>query len=123
MRQVQHKLQKILGGTCGGTYIDRNLHSLLEKRYGEAFSSLSQRQIGPGRRFMNSFESRKRDFRINNVRKAFRVQLKIPAFYTGLEIEGYDKNIEEILLSKQDMLECFEPVVDRIIGLESDQTT
>ena len=50
------------GGKCGATYVDRNLHDLLTRRYGDAFSSLPISKRGPGSRFMDEFEGAKKDF-------------------------------------------------------------
>ena len=106
------------GGKCGGTFIDRNLHALLTKRYKEAFSSLPADRIGPNSRFMTAFEARKQAFSINTTRKTVKLPLKIPAFEKAPnKIVGYDKKYDELILSERDMLDCFEPVVDKIIGL------
>lgn len=51
-----------VGGKCGGSSCDRALHELMMKRYGEAFSSLATSKTGPGSRFMEIWESIKRDF-------------------------------------------------------------
>jgi len=51
-----------IGGKCGATYIDRNLHDLMSKRFGNSFDKLAPARRGPGSRFMQSFESVKRDF-------------------------------------------------------------
>lgn len=50
------------GGKCGATYVDRNLHDLLARRYGSSFTSLPISKRGPGSRFMSEFESAKKDF-------------------------------------------------------------
>ncbi|KAH8804545.1 Hsp70 family protein-like protein [Xylogone sp. PMI_703] len=51
-----------IGGKCGSTYIDRNLHKLLTKRFGSAFKNVPSTQKGPGSAFMRCFEGVKRDF-------------------------------------------------------------
>jgi hypothetical protein len=53
---------KILGGKCGATYIDRNLHELMSRRFGDLFNQLPPAKRGPGSQFMSSFELIKRDF-------------------------------------------------------------
>lgn len=106
------------GGKCGGTFIDRNLHALLSERYGEAFSSLPADRIGPNSRFMAAFEAKKQAFSLHNTRKTIKLPLKIPAFEAATtKTVGYDKKYSEIILSEQDMLDCFDPVVKKITSL------
>ena len=57
-----------VGGKCGATYIDRNLHSLLSKRFGSSFDDLPFAQKGPGSRFMSSFERCKQKFGLSDDR-------------------------------------------------------
>jgi len=54
--------QRITGGKCGATYVDRNLHALLAERYENSFLSLPITKRGPGSKFMKDFESIKKDF-------------------------------------------------------------
>lgn len=54
------------GGKCGSTYIDRNLNKLMNHRFGYSFAKLELRRRGPGSRFMDSFESAKRNFSPND---------------------------------------------------------
>lgn len=63
------KFCQFVGGKCGSTYIDRNLHALLSKRFGEAFDNIPFAQKGPGSRFMACFEMVKRDFGRNDDRE------------------------------------------------------
>jgi hypothetical protein len=57
-----------VGGKCGSTYIDRNLHTFLSEQFGTAFDEVPFAQKGPGSRFMTCFEMIKRDFGINEDR-------------------------------------------------------
>lgn len=50
------------GGKCGSTFIDRNLHNLMQRRFGQAFQEIEMKRKGPGSRFMNSWEGIKRSF-------------------------------------------------------------
>lgn len=50
------------GGKCGSTYVDRNLHELMSKRFGNAFDKIPHAKKGPGSKFMNAFESAKCQF-------------------------------------------------------------
>ena len=99
------------GAKCGGTFVDRNLHRLLSLRYGEPFSCLPTDRIGPNSRFMAAFEAKKQSFSTNNTRKSMKLPLKIPAFEKSDKVIGYDKKYSDILLSEEDMLNCFKPVV------------
>jgi hypothetical protein len=54
------------GGKRGSTYIDRNLHTLLSRRFGAKYDDLPFAQKGPGSRLMTSFEKHKRDFGLND---------------------------------------------------------
>lgn len=56
-----------LGGKCGGTYIDRNIHKLLSDRFGSAFDTLGQNQIGQGSKLMEDFDWNKRIFGNENA--------------------------------------------------------
>lgn len=110
------------GAKCGGTFIDRNLHQLMTKRFGKAFSELPSDRIGPGSRFMVAFESKKQQFSASNTRKSYKLPLIMPELdISSGHIEGYDENYNEVILSKQDLLDCFSPVVDSIVNLVSDQ--
>jgi hypothetical protein len=68
-----------IGGKCGGTSIDRALHTLMEERYGEAFSSLPYAKIGPGSSFIETFEKWKRIFTNNDLSQIWELPLKMPA--------------------------------------------
>jgi hypothetical protein len=57
-----------VGGKCGSTYIDRNLHKLLSERFGEAFDNVPHAQKGPGSKLMTCFEQLKQDFGRNDDR-------------------------------------------------------
>ena len=62
-----------VGGKCGATNLDRDLHKLLSKRFGEKFDSLAPAMTGPGSQMMQDFEWNKRIFgkggaRLKNLR-------------------------------------------------------
>ena len=70
-----------VGGKCGSTYIDRNLHTLLSERFGSRFKDLAFAQKGPGSKFMMSFEKYKRDFGLNDdrdIREIGPIRLDVP---------------------------------------------
>lgn len=67
-RRKPTMLIRRLGGKCGSTYIDRNLHAFLSERFGSAFDEVPDAQKGPGSKFMTCFEMVKRDFGRNEER-------------------------------------------------------
>lgn len=86
-----------LGGKCGSTYIDRNLHSLLSRRFGAPFDTLPFSEKGPGSEFMMSFETVKRDFGRDDgdddIRKLTNLKLDIP------DSEFYDQRERTVKLT------------------------
>ncbi|OBT74407.1 hypothetical protein VF21_06831 [Pseudogymnoascus sp. 05NY08] len=107
-----------VGGKCGSTHIDRNLHSLLSKRFGSAFDDLPFGIKGPGGRFMSSFEMLKRDFGLidnSDDRDLGPINLDVP------ESEYYDPEDSVIKLSYEDMQSLFDPVIDEITSLVGQQ--
>ncbi|ESZ92367.1 hypothetical protein SBOR_7251 [Sclerotinia borealis F-4128] len=107
-----------IGGKCGSTYIDRNLHSLLSERFGSAFDELQFSQKGPGSRFMASFEMLKRDFGRNDEREVGELG---PLNLDILDSESYDREDRLVLLTYKDMLALFDPVVREITNLVKQQ--
>jgi molecular chaperone DnaK (HSP70) len=70
-----------VGGKCGATYIDRNLHTLLSKRFRNAFDNVPHEQKGPGSKFMTSFEKLKRSFGYDQdrgIREVGPLKLNVP---------------------------------------------
>jgi hypothetical protein len=111
----------LTGGKCGGTYIDRNLHELLTKRFGKAFTDLAPEMIGAGSRFMSYFEGHKKDF--SRARRSNRRPIRIPLNMPNVDRaqKGYDRRTGDVLLSFGDMKGLFEPVVKNILKLVGDQ--
>ena len=56
------RLNKDLGGKAGGSSLERNLYALMQERFGDAFKSLPQCDIGPSGAFLKGFEVTKRNF-------------------------------------------------------------
>ncbi|KJX95901.1 Hsp70 family protein [Zymoseptoria brevis] len=111
-----------VGGKCGSTFVDRNLHQLMVNRFGDNFASIEMRRKGPGSTFMESWERAKRSYRHgeNNV--------NVDDVELGpLKIEGdhppefYDDDDGTIFLSSADMEGLFKPVVEQILKLIGDQ--
>jgi len=111
-----------VGGKCGGTYIDRNLYELLERRFGKAFTSLPPDRNGPGSPFMQQFESKKKSFStVSSSRRPTKLHLIMPELNQWTQISGYDSRYSDILLTHDDMKSCFDPVVESILDLTNDQ--
>ncbi|KAH8587066.1 Hsp70 family protein-like protein [Bisporella sp. PMI_857] len=107
-----------IGGKCGATYIDRNLHTLLSERFGPSFDDLPFAQKGPGSRFMIAFETYKRDFGLSDdrdVREIGPIKLELP------DSEHYDEEERMVKLTYEDMQTLFDPVVSQITSLISQQ--
>ena len=112
-----------LAGKCGGTFVDRNLFKLLAERFGKAFTSLGPEQIGPGSQLMDQFESRKKDFSMNNPsRRTQRFPLHMPRLKLTPElVKYYEKRSASILLTNADFKLLFDPVIDRVLKLIESQ--
>jgi hypothetical protein len=69
---------------------------------------------------MNEFEGKKRNFgdSRSSSGRSIKLQLIIPEFAEShREVSGYDKAYAEVILSQQDMRTCFDPVLEKIMGL------
>ncbi|KAI8712540.1 hypothetical protein NCS52_01352400 [Fusarium sp. LHS14.1] len=120
------KLQELCvggGGKCGGTFVDRNFRALMERRFGEAFTSLDPEMTGPGSHFMDQFEMAKRDFSLK-LRKTrpHRLHLLMGPWRPTPESEkNYDSRFGHVLITQDDMKTLFDPVGDKVIALVADQ--
>lgn len=113
-------------GKCGGTYVDRNFHRLLARRFGNAFTSLDTEQIGPGSAFMDRFEGVKKDFkgRSPSSRCAYRFPLYMPLLNQTSELkEFYEMRTSSVLLTHNDFKLLFDPVISKILQLIHDQVS
>ncbi|KAK2733112.1 hypothetical protein FQN57_002304 [Myotisia sp. PD_48] len=107
-----------VGGKCGSTYIDRNFNRWMTETFGDDFTSVPMRLRGPGSRFMNSFESAKRNFGGSNDDRGVEVgPIRMDA---GASVH-YDDDDLVVKLSKYDMQRLFDPVVDEVINLVGSQ--
>ena len=116
-------LIEMVGGKCGGTFVDRNLYKLLAKRFGCPFTKLGPQHIGPGSHFMDQFEMKKRDFSQKTPsRKPYRLHLPMRELVVTLKLEEYyDLDFSAVLLTKEDMKGLFDPVIDIILKLLKSQ--
>lgn len=96
LENVDSPIFCFLGGKCGSTYIDRNLHTLLSRRFRSSFDDLAFAQKGPGSRFMISFEKYKRDFGLSDdrdIREIGPIRLEVP------DSEHYDEEERMVRLT------------------------
>ena len=72
----------------------------MRDRYGKAFSSLPATKIGPGSKFMEDFETIKRDFDDNDPTQTFQVHLKMRDLRRqDQNVVQYDFEEDEIMLT------------------------
>lgn len=67
----------LLGGKCGSTMIDRNLHKLMTTRYADAWLDVAQERRCPGSRFMDNFETHKQNFGSTTDGQDMTLQLRL----------------------------------------------
>ncbi|KAM0425881.1 hypothetical protein ACHAPT_008819 [Fusarium lateritium] len=111
------------GGKCGGTFVDRNFHKLMERRFGKAFTSLEPELVGPGSQFMDQFEMAKRDFSAKQPKaRPHRLNLFMESLEVTPELKKhYNERFGHVFVSHEDLRSSFDPVGDMIIDLVSDQ--
>ncbi|KAG4415113.1 hypothetical protein IFR04_011750 [Cadophora malorum] len=107
-----------VGGKCGSTYIDRNLHAFLLDRFGSAFDEVSDAQKGPGSQFMTCFEMVKRDFGRNEEQDT--VELS-PLRLNTEDSSWYDEEERMVFLTHEEMQGLFDPVVRQVLNLVEQQ--
>jgi hypothetical protein len=86
-----------VGAKCGGTSCDRALHHLMSNKYGAAFKNLPATNIGSGSRFMEMWESNKRDFDGQDMEAEFVLELKMPLKGEDAAVD-YDFETDEITI-------------------------
>ncbi|KAF4626120.1 hypothetical protein G7Y89_g12042 [Cudoniella acicularis] len=100
-----------IGAKCGATYIDRNFHRLMSKRFGDAFNSITEK-TAIGSEFMDDFEWNKKIFGSKGLELA-----PMHLFMDAPESEFYRADRGEVILMDYDMEEIFEPIIEIIIKL------
>ncbi|KAF7507831.1 hypothetical protein GJ744_009995 [Endocarpon pusillum] len=119
------KLRETCAGTgrkCGATLIDQNFHNLMSNRFGTAFTKRPMEKTGPGSKFMEDFQRIKHNFSYANQTTTEPIGLKMPDLdMNRIDASHYDVDEDEILLSWKDLKSCFDPVVNQIITLLSQQ--
>ncbi|KAI6380277.1 hypothetical protein MCOR25_001704 [Pyricularia grisea] len=114
-----------IGAKCGSTTIDRSMNKLMAERFGDAFTSLGERRTGLGSHFMSTFENIKKGFSLVRAKKRpNRIPLKMRNVSAeAIASNHYDSDLDAVLLSTDDIKSLFDPVIDNITGLLSDQIT
>ncbi|RPA83095.1 hsp70-like protein [Ascobolus immersus RN42] len=108
-----------VGGKCGSTYVDRNFHDLMRKRFGENFTNLPAKKIAPRSEFMRQFESIKRDFRgPGNRTRPYTLTLIMRDVEDS---DFYDEDDSQVKLTEKDIQNLFDPVISKIIDLVNQQ--
>ncbi|KAL1965072.1 hypothetical protein VTN77DRAFT_6132 [Rasamsonia byssochlamydoides] len=103
-----------IGGKCGSTHIDRNFNQWMIKTFGDAYLSLPVKRRGPGSRFMESFDSEKRNFRGANERRL----IEVGPLNMDVPYSIHDDDDERMVkLNNKTMKSLFDPVIDNIIRL------
>ncbi|KAF3482027.1 uncharacterized protein GIQ15_04786 [Arthroderma uncinatum] len=107
------------GGKCGSTAIDREFYRLMSDRFGKVFERLPMKRKRPGSDFMNKFEVIKRDFRLSNGPMDFEIPLNMNA--PDANSNHFDSDEQLVLLTRDDLLLIFDPVVKQILALVQQQ--
>lgn len=106
------------GAKCGSTFIDRNLHLLMVKRFGDAYESVPLHRRGL---FLAAWDRVKRSYRFDSLSQAPVEELS-PIHMTGVDKpDWYDPGEGSVILTSEDIESLFAPVVQSIIGLISEQ--
>ncbi|KAK2797541.1 hypothetical protein FQN51_008440 [Onygenales sp. PD_10] len=102
---------------CGATTIDRELHRVMESRYGIAFSGKPREEISQGSEFMNKFEMHKQTF------KGFEPGKNKPYYLPLLmDVDGdetYEKGLQRGI--SEDIAAMFEKVITPSLNLVRQQ--
>ncbi|KAK3374126.1 hypothetical protein B0T24DRAFT_577000 [Lasiosphaeria ovina] len=112
-----------VGGKCGSTYIDRKFLQLMAVRFGKSFEKVPPKRRGPGSQFMASFERVKQSFGTSgrNAFEADRFDIHPIDMLGTFNTKQYDEDEATVFLTKQDMMDLFNPAVKEIVGLVSRQ--
>ncbi|KAE9368265.1 actin-like ATPase domain-containing protein [Stipitochalara longipes BDJ] len=107
-----------MGGKCGSTAIDRNFIKWMEKKFGHHYTSLPLEKRRLGSKAMVEFERQKRNFRAAEGQSSFEIE--------NMDMDAPDSDIFDsdegiVKLSRSDMQSLFDPVMDDVIKLVSQQ--
>ncbi|KAF4536091.1 Heat shock protein HSP73 [Lasiodiplodia theobromae] len=111
-----------VGAKCGSTYIDRNFNTWMVNKFGEAYTSLSQKKRGAGSAFMRSFEAQKKTFGSKLLGRGDQKYIEIDHIAMDVPSSSrYDSDEAVVNLTWHDMKSFFDPVIKDITRLVSTQ--
>ncbi|PLN84995.1 hypothetical protein BDW42DRAFT_198860 [Aspergillus taichungensis] len=114
------RIASVQGGKCGGTAIDSRLYELLSKRLPSAFKYLNY-LIAPGSKFSCTFEGVKQVFGGDEGKDIFRLPLDLRRGQRACTLPYFDPARKELILSREDVQNLFDPVIAKIISLINSQ--
>jgi molecular chaperone DnaK (HSP70) len=121
MKDGKLEFQELLVGVgemCGSTFIDRNFHEWMTKKFGDAYTNVDSDMRGPGSNFFKQFENAKRNFSGPSHSKRIDVW---PINMSAPKSSYYDKRNFTVRLQASDMLELFDPPISQIVKLVESQ--
>jgi molecular chaperone DnaK (HSP70) len=106
------------GDKCGSTFIDRNFRKWLTTKLGEGvMKEIPEAKLGPGSRISREFEAIKVSF-TGAATKSY-VAVPTDAGIMDDLAKGIDDG--ELLVTEEDLMEMFDPCVDRTLELIDEQ--
>ncbi|KKY15950.1 putative hsp70-like protein [Diplodia seriata] len=107
-----------VGAKCGSTYIDRNFNKWMVNKFGDAYTSLSQKKRGAGSAFMRSFEAQKKSFGSKLLGRDDQKYIEVDHIPMDAPSSArYDNDEAVVNLTWHDMKSFFDPVIKDIIRL------
>ncbi|KAK2752421.1 hypothetical protein FQN55_007461 [Onygenales sp. PD_40] len=104
---------------CGATTIDRELHRVMESRYGMAFSGKPREEISQGSHFMNKFEMLKMGFK--ECEPGRTKEYSLPLL---MDVDGdktYEKGMQKVKFESEEIAAMFEKVITPSLNLVRQQ--
>ncbi|KAM7196357.1 actin-like ATPase domain containing protein [Rhypophila sp. PSN 637] len=116
-----------LGGKCGSSCIDLEFDHFMKNRFGEAYSSMNPSATKVRSAFMRGFETFKHAFNVKvDNSEVDDLEMRIPLDMKDMDpglVPGayYRKQDREVVLTRSDMERIFQPTVERILRLVTEQ--
>ncbi|KAL1641388.1 hypothetical protein SLS58_006089 [Diplodia intermedia] len=111
-----------VGAKCGSTYIDRNFNKWMVNKFGDAYTSLSQKKRGAGSAFMRSFEAQKKSFGSKLLGRGDQKYIEVDHIpMDAPSSTRYDNEEAVVNLTWHDMKSFFDPVIKDVTRLVSAQ--
>ena len=106
------------GDKCGSTFIDRNFRKWLTAKLGEeAVKKIPEEKLGTGSRISREFEAIKTSF--TGATRKWSLPIPNEAGVKDDPAKGIDDG--ELLVTAEDLMEMFDPCVDRTLELIDEQ--